>query len=77
MTASSLVKVNSDGDIIDPGSTDLGINKTCYVIHSAIYNSRPDINCVIHVHPRAGVAVSCMKCGVLPISQDALIVRML
>ena len=77
ITASSLVKVNIDGEIIDPGSTSLGINKAGYTLHSAIYASRPDIRCIIHVHTAAGVAVSCMRCGLLPITQDALSVRTL
>ena len=32
----------------------------------------PEIGCVIHTHTRAGVAVSAMKCGLLPISQHAM-----
>ena len=75
ITASSLVKVDIDGEIIDNGLTRLGINKAGYTLHSAIYSSRHDIHCIIHVHTRAGAAVSCMKCGLLPITQDALLVR--
>ncbi|XP_062503739.1 alpha-adducin-like isoform X2 [Corticium candelabrum] len=72
ITASSLVKVNIDGDVIDPGSTSFGINKAGYFLHSSIYDSRPDVNCISHIHTTSGAAVSCMKCGLLPISQDAL-----
>jgi adducin len=43
MTASSLVKIDFDGNIIDPGTTALGINKTGYIIHAAIHKSRKDV----------------------------------
>ncbi|CAM9370105.1 unnamed protein product [Lampetra planeri] len=73
VTASSLVKVNLQGEIVDRGSTNLGINQAGFTLHSAIYAARPDIKCVIHVHTPAGTAVSAMKCGLLPISQEAMI----
>jgi len=44
-------------------------------IHSEVLRARPEINCVIHTHTRAGVAVSVMKCGLLPISQHAMRVQ--
>src|SRR5262249_45131984 len=49
--------------------TDYGINKSGYVIHGAIHRARPDVACVLHTHTRAGIAVSAMKCGLLPLSQ--------
>lgn len=67
VTASSLLKVSLDGEIIE--GQEFQYNKTGYVIHGAIYKARPEINAVIHLHTRAGVAVSAMKCGLLPISQ--------
>lgn len=70
--ASSLVTIDIDGYIVDPGSTDLGINRAGYVIHSAVHAARPDVRCVIHTHTTAGVAVSCMEQGLMPISQTAL-----
>ncbi|MGQ0653345.1 MAG: class II aldolase/adducin family protein [Betaproteobacteria bacterium] len=74
ITASTLVKVDIDGRIIaDP--LDMGINEAGFVIHSCMHKARPEINCVIHTHTRAGVAVSAMKCGLLPISQHAMIVQ--
>uniref|UniRef100_UPI00358F74A6 alpha-adducin isoform X2 n=1 Tax=Myxine glutinosa TaxID=7769 RepID=UPI00358F74A6 len=72
VTASSLVKLNLQGDLLDRGSTNLGVNKSGYLLHSAIHSFRPDISCVIHVHTHAGAAVSAMKCGLLPISQESL-----
>lgn len=72
ITASSLVRIDIAGTVMDPGSTDLGINRAGYVIHSAVHAARPDVACVIHTHTVAGVAVSCMAEGLLPISQTAL-----
>ncbi|XP_055369191.1 alpha-adducin isoform X3 [Betta splendens] len=72
VTASSLVKINLQGEIVDRGSTNLGVNQAGFVLHSAIYASRPDVKCIVHVHTHAGAAVSAMKCGLLPISPEAL-----
>ncbi|XP_063433892.1 gamma-adducin-like isoform X11 [Mytilus trossulus] len=74
VTASSLVKVDMQGETIDPGSTTLGINKAGFTLHSAIHQARPDIKCIIHLHTPEVVAVSTMKCGFLPLSQESLIV---
>ena len=74
VTASSLVKVDMQGEIIDPGSTTLGINKAGFILHSAIHQARPDIKCIIHLHTPEAIAVSTMKCGFLPLSQESLIV---
>ena len=32
---------------------------------------RDDVNCALHTHTRAGMAVSALKCGLLPMSQHA------
>ncbi|XP_060746598.1 alpha-adducin isoform X17 [Tachysurus vachellii] len=72
VSASSLVKINLQGEIMDRGSTNLGVNQAGFTLHSAIYSARPDIKCVVHIHTPAGAAVSAMKCGLLPISPEAL-----
>ncbi|NP_001318012.1 alpha-adducin isoform 6 [Mus musculus] len=72
VTASSLVKVNLQGDIVDRGSTNLGVNQAGFTLHSAVYAARPDAKCIVHIHTPAGAAVSAMKCGLLPISPEAL-----
>nr|XP_033806447.1 alpha-adducin isoform X8 [Geotrypetes seraphini] len=72
VTASSLVKINLQGDVVDRGSTNLGVNQAGFSLHSAIYAARPDIKCIVHIHTPAGAAVSAMKCGLLPISPEAL-----
>ncbi|CAJ0590550.1 unnamed protein product [Cylicocyclus nassatus] len=73
-TASTLVKVNLEGKTLHPGSTKLGINQAGYTLHSAIHGAREDLKCVIHLHTPAVAAVSAMKCGLLPLCQEAMIV---
>lgn len=71
ITASTLVKVTIDGETVeDP--TGNGINRAGYVIHSAVHGARPDVNCVIHTHTAAGIAVSAQEDGLLPVSQHAM-----
>jgi ribulose-5-phosphate 4-epimerase/fuculose-1-phosphate aldolase len=71
ITASSLVEINLDGEILRKPDTDYGINKSGYVIHGCIHRARPDVHCVIHTHTRAGMAVSASRRGLLPITQTA------
>jgi ribulose-5-phosphate 4-epimerase/fuculose-1-phosphate aldolase len=69
--ASSLVRITADGEVVlDP--TGLGYNRAGFVIHGAVHEARPDVACVLHLHPLAGVAVSCLEEGLLPLSQAAL-----
>ena len=76
ITASSLIKIDHEGNIIakpdfGPG-LDYGVNRAGFVIHSAIHMAKPDVNCVIHTHTWAGMAVSTMKCGLLPNTQTSM-----
>lgn len=57
VTASSLVKVDVNGSVVEQGSSQLGVNKAGFTLHSAIHQSRPDIKCVVHLHTPAAVAV--------------------
>jgi ribulose-5-phosphate 4-epimerase/fuculose-1-phosphate aldolase len=74
ITASNLIKINHAGKVIDD-PTGMGYNEAGFVIHGCIHEARPEAQCVIHTHARAGVAVSAMKCGLLPISQHAMRVQ--
>jgi ribulose-5-phosphate 4-epimerase/fuculose-1-phosphate aldolase len=72
ITASSLVKVDRHcNKLLD---SPFPVNPAGFVIHSAVHEARDDVQCVIHTHTRAGVAVSAQKCGVLPISQQSTFV---
>jgi ribulose-5-phosphate 4-epimerase/fuculose-1-phosphate aldolase len=69
--ASCLIRIRPDGDVaLDP--TGAGYNHAGFVIHGAVHEGRPDVACVLHLHPTAGVAVSCLEEGLLPLSQAAL-----
>ena len=71
ISASTLVKVTLDGEVVDD-PTGHGINRAGYVIHSAVHRARPDIECVMHTHTSAGIAVSAQEQGLLPLSQHAM-----
>jgi len=70
ITASSLVKINLQGEIVAPSP--YFINPAGFTIHSAVHAAREDALCVIHLHTDYGIAVSAQKDGLLPISQQSL-----
>jgi ribulose-5-phosphate 4-epimerase/fuculose-1-phosphate aldolase len=71
MTASCFIKMNYAGEVLF-NPTEYDINKAGYVIHSAIHVARHDVDCIIHTHTIAGMAVSAMKCGLLPVAQTSM-----
>jgi ribulose-5-phosphate 4-epimerase/fuculose-1-phosphate aldolase len=70
ITAGSLVKMDLDGNVLGPQGR---FNRAGFTIHSGVYKGRPDANCVMHTHTRAGAGVSMLARGLRPISQDALL----
>ena len=72
ITASSLIKTDARGSILS--ETDYPVNPAVLVIHAAILEARPDLNCVMHLHTRDGTAVSMQEHGLLPASQHAMVV---
>jgi ribulose-5-phosphate 4-epimerase/fuculose-1-phosphate aldolase len=72
ITASSLVKVDLQGNIVS--ETPYNINPAGFTIHSAVHAARHDVKCVLHLHTNAGVAVSSQKQGLLPLNQTSLII---
>ncbi|KAM3925668.1 beta-adducin isoform 2-T2 [Leptodactylus fuscus] len=73
VSASILVKVNILGEMVEVGSSSFEVDTSDFSLHSAIYSARPDVRCIIQLHTAATTAVSAMKCGLLPISHDALL----
>jgi ribulose-5-phosphate 4-epimerase/fuculose-1-phosphate aldolase len=69
VTASNLVKIPLDGDQI---TEEAGVNAAGFTIHTAILKARPDLNCTLHVHPKAGMAMSAHKGGLLSMTQGAM-----
>jgi ribulose-5-phosphate 4-epimerase/fuculose-1-phosphate aldolase len=73
MRSSDLVRIDLDGRVAeDSGRTTDDVNAAGFTIHSAIHQARPDLICVVHTHSSAGIAVSAMREGLLPLSQHAM-----
>lgn len=70
ITASNLIKVDFDGNLVEPSEYEP--NHAGFVIHSAIYMGRADVQCVIHTHTEADIAVGALEEGLLPLSQWAM-----
>ncbi|XP_037032848.1 protein hu-li tai shao isoform X3 [Bradysia coprophila] len=73
VTASSLNKVDMQGNVVQHGTTNFGINTRHYMLHSAVHAARPDIRCAIYVGCNSVVAVSSLKAGLLPLTHDAAV----
>ena len=71
ITASSLLKVDLDGKVLYQADKAYGLQAAGFVIHSALYRARPDVNAAIHTHTIAGMAVSSLKCGLTPLTQTS------
>ena len=72
ISASSLVKVDHEGKIVM--TSPYFVNPAGFTIHSAVHAAREDALCVIHLHTDHGIAVSAQKNGLLPVSQQSLLV---
>lgn len=75
ITASCLIKVDVGGEILyspDFGELNYGLNRAGFVIHRAVHGARHDVGCVAHTHTVAGMAVSALAEGVLPLNQTAM-----
>jgi ribulose-5-phosphate 4-epimerase/fuculose-1-phosphate aldolase len=72
ITASSLVKVDVDGQKMDKSPHP--VNPAGFAIHSAVHRLHGDSHCVFHLHTGDGIGVSAQEAGLLPLSQQAMIV---
>jgi ribulose-5-phosphate 4-epimerase/fuculose-1-phosphate aldolase len=72
VTASSLIKVDLAGNIVEKPDHGYSVNAAGYIIHSAVHEAREDAQCVVHTHTPAGISVSAMEDGLLPLSQTAM-----
>ncbi|MEN3293534.1 MAG: hypothetical protein V7642_2787 [Burkholderiales bacterium] len=70
ITASSLVKIDLDGNVM--GDSPYQPNAAGFVIHGGIHAAREDAGCVMHLHTEAGIALSMLKEGLMPLSQHAM-----
>lgn len=71
ITASNLMKIDAQGRPVDGDPAEL--NFSGYVIHGAVHEARPDILCSMHTHTRGGQVVGALKCGLLPLCQEAML----
>ena len=69
ITASNLIRVDLEGNVTDASGAP--VHKAGFVIHSAVHGARSDAGCVVHTHSTAGVAISTLADGLLPLSQHA------
>nr|MBE5726052.1 hu li tai shao [Cucujiformia] len=74
LTASSLIKVDMQANVVEQGTTNFSVNISAFSLHGAIHAARPDIKCIIHLHTPSVVAVSATKAGILPISQESVVI---
>ncbi|KAJ8680142.1 hypothetical protein QAD02_015929 [Eretmocerus hayati] len=74
VTASSLVKVDMQGGVVEQGTTNFGVHIASYQLHSTIHAARPDIKCIVHIATPSVTAISSTKCGLLPIGQESVVI---
>lgn len=72
ITASSLVKIDVEGQTLLQPDHGYNVNVAGFYLHAPIHKARPDVQCIIHTHTRAGTAVSALEEGLLPLSQTAM-----
>ena len=70
VTASNLLVIDVEGKVI--GDSSYRANPAGFAIHAAVHQARADAHCVMHLHTDAGIAVSALPGGLLPMSQHAL-----
>ncbi|KAH8299772.1 hypothetical protein KR044_005785, partial [Drosophila immigrans] len=73
MTASALNKVDMQGQIVEQGTTNFGVNKSHFILHSVVHAARPDIRCAIYIGCSPVVAISSLKSGLLALTKDACV----
>lgn len=70
ITASSLVKIDVNGHPLADARFE--VNAAGFTIHSALHQARADVECVVHLHTDAGMAVAALECGLLPLNQISM-----
>ena len=70
ISASALVKVDTRGRVVD--GSNARVNPSGFAIHGAVHAARPEIECVMHLHTQAGVAIAMLPDGLQATSQWAM-----
>ncbi|XP_022669162.1 protein hu-li tai shao-like isoform X3 [Varroa jacobsoni] len=71
VTASSLLKVDMQGQVIDSGTTTFSFARGAFAQHAIVHAHRPDIKAIVQTRHPAIVTVSAMKNGLMPVCSDA------
>ncbi|MDP9090244.1 MAG: class II aldolase/adducin family protein [Pseudomonadota bacterium] len=71
VAASNLVRIDQEGYKVD--DSPYPVNPAGFAIHSAIHRARADAHCVLHLHTNDGMAVAAQAQGLLPITQNAMV----
>ncbi|XP_045530488.1 protein hu-li tai shao isoform X5 [Pieris brassicae] len=71
VTASSLVKVDMQGTVVDQGTTNFPVNVEGFSLHASVHAARPDIRCVLHLRSPSALAISSTKRGLLALCSEA------
>lgn len=74
VTASSILKVDHKADVVEQGSTNLGISKSMFGLQETIHSARKDANCIMFVAAEPVIVVSAIKQGLVPISPEGVAV---
>ena len=69
VTASNLLKINMDGT---PVGMDTHVNAAAYTIYTAIFEARPDVSAIAHIHSTAGMVLAAHAQGLRYLCQDAM-----
>ena len=69
VTASNLLKISMDGK---PVGTDAKVNAAGYTIHTAIFEARPDVAAIAHIHSTPGMVLAAHAQGMRYLCQDAM-----
>jgi len=70
LKASDLIRVNTEGKVVDGGPVRL-LNTAAYMIHHAVHTARPDLNCVAHSHSIYGRTFCSLGRPLDTITQDS------
>ena len=76
VTASNLIKLSMDGTPVGMDGKSVAIeghvNAAAYTIHTAVFDARPDVNAVAHIHSAAGMVLAAHAHGLRYLCQDAM-----
>jgi len=72
VTASCLVTIDVEGRTLLQPDHGYSVNVAGFYLHAPVHQARPEVQCILHTHTRAGTAVSALAEGLMPLSQTAM-----